>query len=156
MPLRKGLRLHHSLFKKAKLFSCWIVQGMVQKRATYRQLADKERVRVGNKVLYDGCRYQLRLKATESTWKLIVTNTKHSHDMAMDPFSFCQHRDQDPNRGEALQQAQSLHAAGSSIVKRYKPLIFKGLVFQGMIIMTYQGPKDIIQRKKRGSLLLQS
>ena len=48
----------------------------------------------------------------EGAWRLIVTNTEHSHDMAMDRFSFRQHRDKDPSRGEALQQAHSLRAAG--------------------------------------------
>lgn len=93
----------------------------------YCQLEDEGRVKIGNKVLHDGCKYRLRLKAMEGAWRLIVTNTEHSHDMAIDLFSFRQHRDKDPGRGEALQQAHSLRAAGIKYRQALRALNIQGI-----------------------------
>lgn len=38
------------------------------KMRNYCQLEDEKRVRIGNKVLHNGCRYQLELKPTEGAW----------------------------------------------------------------------------------------
>ena len=38
------------------------------KTRNYSQLEDKEKVRVENEFLYNSCRYQLQLKAIESSW----------------------------------------------------------------------------------------
>lgn len=63
----------------------------------------------------------------EGGWRLVVTNTEYSHDMAMDPFSFRQHRDKDPSRGQAIQQAQSLRAAGIKSRQALRAFNIQGL-----------------------------
>lgn len=108
----QGFALASQSFREGKIVLVLDYTRYSTKMRNYCQLEDEKRVRIGNKVLHNGCRYQLELKATEGAWQLIFTNTEHSHDMAMDPFSLRQHRDKNPNRGEALHQAQSLRAAG--------------------------------------------
>lgn len=47
--------------------------------------------------------------------------------MAMDSFSLRQHRDKNPNRGEALHQAQSHRAAGIKYCQALRALNIQGL-----------------------------
>ena len=123
----QGFALASQSFQKGKTVLVLHCTRHGTKTGNYRQLEDEERVRIRNKVLHDGCRYRLRLKATEGAWQLIVTNTENTHEMAIDPFSFRQHRDKDPNRGEALQQAQSLRAAGIKYRQALRAWSIQGL-----------------------------
>lgn len=123
----QGFALGSQSFQKGKTALVLDCTRHGTKTRNYCQLEDEERVRIGNKVLHDGCKYRLRLKAMEGTWRLIVTNTEHSHDMAMDLFSFRQHRDKDPGRGEALQQDHSLRAAGIKYRQALRALNIQGL-----------------------------
>lgn len=92
----------------------------------------------------------------ESTWRLIVTNTEHSHDMGMDLFSFRQHRDKDPGRGEALQQAHSLRAAGIKYRQALRALNIQGIRLSKDDYYNLSRSEGNHTRKKLGSLLLQS
>ncbi len=128
----------------------------VIKTRNYCQLADEKKVKIKNKILLDGYRYWLRLKATESTWQLIVTNTEHFYNMDIDLLSFQHYCDKDLDQENSWSKPKVFVLSEPNIIKCYKTLIFKGFVFQKMITITYQGLKKIIQREKRKSLLLQS
>lgn len=123
----QGFALASQSFQKGKTVLVLDCTRHGTKTRNYCQLEDEGRVKIGNKVLHDGCKYRLRLKAMEGAWRLIVTNTEHSHDMAMDLFSFRQHRDKDPGRGEALQQAHSLRAAGIKYRQALRALNIQGI-----------------------------
>ena len=82
---------------------------------------------MGNKVLFEDCKYRLRLRLREGRWQLVVSNDQHSHELAIDPFSLRQHQWRDPGRLNALSQAQSLRAAGIKYRQALRALNIQGL-----------------------------
>lgn len=58
---------------------------------------------------------------------MVITNTKHSHDLARDPFSLRQHRDKDSNRSIAIKQAENLRGAGIKCRQALRALNIQGL-----------------------------
>lgn len=77
----------------------------VTKRNT-KNLDKKKRIQTNTKVAFTNCKYQLRLKKTkEETWRLVITNAKHNHPMAIDPFNFKKHHSKDLNWAKALDHA---------------------------------------------------
>lgn len=76
------------------------------RRANIASLQMKIGVRVGNRTLIEDCRYRISvtLWLKEGGWQLVVSN---SYELAIDPFSLCQRRWQDPSRLDALFQGQS-------------------------------------------------
>lgn len=51
-------------------------------------------------------------KNKEHTWRLLITNSEHNHEMAVDPFTFKEHLDKDPDRADALKIGKTLHCGG--------------------------------------------
>ncbi len=98
-----------------------------KKTRNYRKIADEDRVRVGNKVLFEDCKYRLRLRLREGRWQLVVSNDQQSHEVAIDLFSLRQHQWRDPCRLNALSQAQSLRAAGIKYRQALRALNIQGL-----------------------------
>lgn len=98
-----------------------------KKTRNTRHIEDKDRLRQGNKVHFDNCQYSLRLKLKDDIWRLVITSTKHSHNLARDPFSLKQHRDKDPNRSIAIKQAENLCGAGIKYRQVLRILNFQGL-----------------------------
>ena len=56
-----------------------------------------------------------------------MANTKHSYDLARDPFSLRQHKDKDPNRFMAIKQAENLRGAGIKYWQALRALNIQGL-----------------------------
>lgn len=109
---KQGFALASTLFQKGKMVLILDCTRHGKKTRNTRYIEDEDRLRQGNQVLFDNCRYRLRLKLKDDAWRLVITNTKHSHDLAKDPFSLKQHRDKDPNRSIAIKQAENLRGAG--------------------------------------------
>lgn len=98
-----------------------------KKTRNHRKIADKDRVRVSNKVLFEDCRYRLRLRLREERWQLVFSNDQYSHELAIDTFSLRQYQWRDPDRLNALSQAQSLRAARIKYRQALRALNIQGL-----------------------------
>lgn len=123
----QGFALASSSFQKGKTVQVLDCTWHKKKTRNHRKIADEDRVRVGNKVLFEDCKYRLRLRLKERRWQLVVTNDQHSHELAIDPFSLWQHQWRDPGRLNALSQAQSLRAAGIKYRQALRALNIQGL-----------------------------
>ena len=152
----QGFAFASQFFENGKTVFALHCTGYGIKTRNYYQLADEKKVKIKNKILHDGYRYWLRLKATESIWQLIVTNTEHFYNISIDLFSFQQYCDQDLGQKNSWSKSKVFVLSEPNIVKRYKTLIFKSFVFQKVITITYQGLKKTIKRDKSKSLLLHS
>lgn len=108
----QGFVLASTSFQKGKTVLIFVCTRHGKKTRNTRHIEDKDRLRQGNKVLFDNCRYHLRLKLKDDTWRLVITNTKHLHALARDPFSLKQHKDKDPKRPIAIKQAENFRGAG--------------------------------------------
>ena len=123
----QGSALATSSFQKGKTVLVLDCTRHGKKTRNHRKIAHEDRVRVGNKVLFEDCKHRLCLKLGEGRWQLVVSNDQHSHKLAIDPFSLRQHQWRDPGRLNALSQAQSLRAAGI----QYRPAL-RALNIQGL------------------------
>lgn len=123
----QGFALASTSFQKGKTVLILDCTHHGKKTRNTRHIENKDRLRQGNKVLFDNCRYRLRLKLKDDTWRLVITNTEHSHDLARDPFSLRQHRDKDPNRSIAVKQTENLCGAGIKYRQALRALNIQGL-----------------------------
>ena len=60
-------------------------------------------------------------------YRLVVTNTEHSYDLARNLFSLRQHRDKDPNQSIAIKQVENLCGAGIKYKQALRALNIKSL-----------------------------
>ncbi len=103
MLLRKTLfALAISSFQKRKTVLVLDCSRNRKKTCNHRKIDDEDRVRVGNKVLFEDCKYRLRLRFRERRWQLVVLNDQHSNELAIDPSSLCQLQWRDPGHLNAL------------------------------------------------------
>lgn len=123
----QGFALASTSFQKGKTILILDCTRHGNRTRNTRHIEDEDRLRRGNKVLFDNCRYRLRLKFKDDVWRLVVTNTEHSHELSKDPFSFRQHKDKDPNRSITLQQAEHLRGAGIKYRQALRALNIQGL-----------------------------
>lgn len=123
----QGFALASTSFQKGKTILILDCTRHGKKTRNTRHIEDEDRLRQGNKVFFDNCRYRVRLKLKDATWRLVITNTEHSHDLASDPFSLRQHIDKDPNRSVAIKQAENLHGAGIKYRQALRAVNIQGL-----------------------------
>ncbi len=104
----QGFALANSSFQKGKTCLVLVCTRYGKNTRNHRKIIDEDRVRVGNKVLFEDCKYQLYLRLREERWQLVVSNDQHSHESANDLFFLYQHQWYAPSCLNALSQTQSL------------------------------------------------
>lgn len=123
----QGFALASTSFQKGKTVLILDCTWHGKKTRNTRHIENEDRLRQGNNVFFDNCRYRLRLKSKDDTWRLVVTNTEHSHDLARDPWSLRQHRNKELDRSTAIQRAKNFRGVGIKYRQALCALNIQGL-----------------------------
>ena len=94
-----------------------------------RKIEESDCIQTNTKVLFNDCKFRFTMKKNKDsdTWRLLITNPEHNHEMAVDPFTFKEHLEKDPDRANALEIGKTLCDSATSYGQASRALRIHGL-----------------------------